>query len=231
MGGQVILTTGVAFVAGTLGYMVGGSATSVVAVAVPVVFGLVVSSIGLMQASQPSKEILDLIKTAGDKADTIQEVIDYRARTKFAPKRIGITLIVFSIAYFAFGTLGAYVRINHLLGKRAPAHAYPWVKSETKPPTVSAALEWVELQSRLLELGYEESRILEIYEIQVNEWKEEVERIRNAKRSVDKAASAINTTDLSIQKKDHEFVTRFLDKYNAPKIQPDAPFKMLINPQ
>jgi uncharacterized membrane protein YfcA len=49
---QAMLLLGIAFVAGTVGYMVGGSGTPVVSVAIPAVFGLVVTAVGLLQANR-----------------------------------------------------------------------------------------------------------------------------------------------------------------------------------
>jgi len=168
---HLLLTLGVGTVGATLGYMVGGSATPVVSVAVPAIFGLVVTAVGLMQAAQPSKALLELLKTLGDKADKLPEIADFRARQRTAPARIGITLIAFSLMYLAGATVGASVRASNVLAPTQTAPAFPWSLSDVKPPTISAALQWLTLQGRLRELGYDETRIRELYEIQISEWK------------------------------------------------------------
>ena len=171
MSTQLLLLVGIAFVAATVGYMAGGSGTPVASVAIPAVFGLAVTALGLLQASQPSKELLEYLKTAGDKADVQPDIIEYRKRVKDAPGRIGIALIVFSVAYLLAATFGAKVRIDGLLLPTKEAREFPWAKSDTKPPTIAAALEWMALQTRLTELGYNSDRISVLYSIQVAEWK------------------------------------------------------------
>jgi hypothetical protein len=167
---QFILMIGIAFVAATVGYMAGGSGTPVAGIAIPAVFGLMVTAVGLLQAVQPNKEFLEFIKAAGDKADTQPDIVDYRQRAKSAPSRVGVALIVFSAAYLSAATLGAKVRIDGLLIAKPPAQEFPWASSKTKPPSISAALEWMALQSRLTELGYSSNRIAQLYAIQVSEW-------------------------------------------------------------
>ena len=63
MQGQSLLAVGIAAIVALLGYMGGGSATLAVAIAVPPVLGLVMTAVGLMQASQPSKEMLELVSS------------------------------------------------------------------------------------------------------------------------------------------------------------------------
>jgi hypothetical protein len=167
---QLILLIGIAFVAATVGYMAGGSGTPVAGIAIPAIFGLMVTAVGLLQAVQPSKEFLEFIKAAGDKADTQQDIVDYRQRARSAPSRVGVALIVFSAAYLSAATFGAKVRIDGLLISNLQAQEFPWASNKTKPPSISAALEWMALQSRLTELGYSSNRIAQLYAIQVAEW-------------------------------------------------------------
>jgi len=150
--------------------MVGGSATPVVAIAVPAVFGLVVTAVGMMHTA-PSRELVEAIKALGEKSDTVPEIVDFRARQRHAPARIGLALMAFSLAYLGGATLGASVRINHYLVTTTPASAFPWTSTDLKPPTLDLALQWIALQSRLHELGYDENKIRELYAIQITEWK------------------------------------------------------------
>jgi hypothetical protein len=171
MNNQLVLSLGVASIGATIGYMVGGSSSPVVSVAIPAIFGLVVTGIGLMQVATPNKDLLEFIKAHGSDAETVPEIKTYRTESKKAPGRIGLTLIVFSVAYLAAATLGAKVRIDNWLVTHHSAPAFPWASKETKPPTIEGALEWIALQHRLRDLGYAEKNILELYDIQVKEWK------------------------------------------------------------
>lgn len=184
---QLILVVGIAFVAATVGYMAGGSGTPVASVAIPAVFGLVVTALGLLQAAQPSKDLLEYLKSAGDKADTQPDILEYRKRTKSAPARIGIALIVFSSVYLLAATIGAKVRIDNLLAPTKEVREFPWAKSDTKPPTIAAALEWMALQARLTELGYDNERITALYAIQVDEWKSQATQAKAVASALEKS--------------------------------------------
>lgn len=168
--GHAILVFGIAFVGATLGYMVGGSASPVVSVAVPAVFGLIATAIGLMQGNALSKDVLEVLKAHGDKANEFPEIREIRRRSKSAPLNIGISLIVFSIAYLSAATFGAKVRIDNLLATRPQAPSFPWASSAAKPPNIAAALDWIALQGALSDLGYDEGRIKQLYEIQTRDW-------------------------------------------------------------
>lgn len=176
------LLLGIASVAAIVGYMAGGSGTPVASVAIPAVFGLVVTALGLLQASQPSKDLLEFLKSEGEKGDSQQDIKEYRRRVKSAPGRIGIALIVFSGAYLAGATFGAKVRIDGLLVSKPAAREFPWASSDTKPPTIAAALEWMALQARLSELGYSTNRISDLYSIQVAEWRNLAAQAQTATR-------------------------------------------------
>ena len=171
MSPQRVLLIGIAFVAAALGYMVGGSGSPVASVAIPAVFGLVATALGVLQAANPTKELLEYLKAEGANADCLPEIVDYRERTRQAPARIGIALIVFSACYVGAATVGAKVRIDNSLATKRTAQPFPWSDSGTKPPTIAAALEWMALQARLSELGYDSRKIAELYTLQVAEWK------------------------------------------------------------
>ena len=170
MGDRIYVALGVGFVGITVGYMAGGSASPVASVAIPAVFGLVVTAVGLLQAVQPNKDYVELVRTYGEEAKNIPEIAEYRSRARAAPANVGIALMVFCIFYLSAATFGAKVRIEGLLVTKSTPPAFPWAKSATTPPTIESALEWIALQSRLRSLGYEDQRIQSLYEIQVLEW-------------------------------------------------------------
>lgn len=168
---NAVLLVGIASVAAVVGYMAGGSATPVASVAIPAVFGLAVTALGLLQATQPSKDLLEFIRSLGKDADTQPDIVEYRQRVRTAPVRVGIALTVFSACYIVAATYGASVRINKALVQAPSAKPFPWQDADTPPPTISSALEWLALQSRLSELGYSDQQIASLYAIQTSEWK------------------------------------------------------------
>jgi hypothetical protein len=175
---SIVLLSGVAAVATILGYMIGGSATPVVSVAVPAIFGLVLSAIGLFQRRHPSQDFLEFIRRAGSDAEAIPEVAEYRRSTRLAEARIGYVLITFSLFYLAGTVVGSKVRIDGLLAREVPAPPFPWSQSEP-PKTLEAATGWIALQHRLIQLGYTEQQIASLYAVQLQEVKE-AERLQQA---------------------------------------------------
>ena len=167
---RIFVALGVGFVGLTVGYMAGGSASPVISVAIPAVFGLVVTAVGLLQAVQPNKDYVELVRTYGEEAKNIPEIAEYRSRAKAAPANVGIALVVFCICYLSAATIGAKVRIEGLLVTKIAPPAFPWAKSAIAPPTIESALEWIALQSKLRSLGYADQRIQSLFEIQVLEW-------------------------------------------------------------
>lgn len=217
MHGQIILTLGVAFVGAVLGYMVGGSASPVVSVAIPAIFGLAMMALGLMQPSLPNKEILELLIAHGDKVDSIPEVVDNRSRAKTAPRRIGVSLITFSIAYLIAATLGSKVRIDNLLTSKVNAPPFPWETSKVKPENISIALEWIALQGRLRDLGYDDSQIDALFELQVQDWKNRVAITNSPCLDSDKP-----TTNNSKAPNNIPSLENLLKQTEAPKGKPFA---------
>ena len=84
-----LLVIGVATVSATVGYMFGGSATPVVSVAVPAVFGLAITALALMQGTLPSKEYTELLKTLGDSAGKTSETRSIAKECARRPRALG----------------------------------------------------------------------------------------------------------------------------------------------
>lgn len=166
---NVLLLLGIGCVGIMLGYMVGGSSSPVISIAVPTIFGLVITALGLMKAPQPSKNLLKFLRSYGADASSIPEIKDFRNRNQLAPNLIGLTLIIFSCTFFIAAYYGSESRIkNH--SELDAALEFPWSDNTTKPLTINSALGWIALQQRLYEIGYDHARIKELYEIQVKEW-------------------------------------------------------------
>jgi uncharacterized membrane protein YfcA len=171
---NVILLVGIAAIAGPMGYMVGGSASPVIGVALPAVFGLVATAVGLFQPSFPSKEQLELFSTLQGNSSLSSYLEFLQKNHARAPLRVGLALLTFGVVYLAGTILGTTARTHQWFAPEQIAvapPAFPWV-SAAKPITVGAALEWIELQDRLLQRGYSSSAIAELYSIQISEWDE-----------------------------------------------------------
>jgi proteasome assembly chaperone (PAC2) family protein len=105
-----LLLAGISAVGITLGYMVGASATPVVSVAVPAVFGLVLAALGLLQKNAPPKELLEFLKASGEDAAKIPEIAEFRRISKQGAQRVGASLLVFSLSYIMGLAAGSLLR-------------------------------------------------------------------------------------------------------------------------
>lgn len=169
---NVILLAGIAAIAGPMGYMVGGSASPVIGVALPAIFGLVVTAVGLFQPSFPSKEQLALFSSLQENSSLSSYLESLQKNQARAPLRVGLALLTFGVIYLAGTILGTTARTHQWFAPEQGAVAppeFPWA-SAAKPTTVGSALEWIELQERLLQRGYSSSDIAELYSIQISEW-------------------------------------------------------------
>ncbi|HRX00261.1 MAG TPA: hypothetical protein P5280_12270 [Cyclobacteriaceae bacterium] len=189
---NVILLVGIAAIAGPMGYMVGGSGSPVISVALPAVFGLVAIAVGLFQPNFPSKEQLELFSALQQNASLSSYLESLKKNHERAPLMIGLALLTFGIVYLAGTILGTTARIHHWFAPTATSSAppaFPWV-SATKPVTARAALEWIALQDKLLKRGYSHSDIADLYSIQVSEWDETKEKIKRLEDLTSKSVNA-----------------------------------------
>jgi len=171
------LILGLSITGYAVGYMVGGSATPVVSVAIPLVFGLIVSSFGLLQ---PYKQINTLPDNITNNADLVREIIDkIEVRAIHTKKYIGLALIFFS-SFYLFGTLiGSNMRINEWLVIKQD-QTLPWEES-VKPNNINDAVNWILLDYKLKNLGFTNKDVKSLYEIQIAEW-ERVGKDKNSKK-------------------------------------------------
>jgi DNA-binding transcriptional MerR regulator len=185
------LAFGIGSIALVVGYMVGGSQTPVVSVAVPAVFGLVITALGFIGGSSAGKKIdeikdlLPLAKVEGSAkveggaeaadAELLRQVerklTSIKKELSLSPERIGKLLVVFTSFYVAGLAFGTYARITNLYAP-SPVRQLPWADAANgrRPPTSADAIDWVTLQEQLLSLGYNKAQIAEIYSIQAEEW-------------------------------------------------------------
>jgi hypothetical protein len=167
------LISGIGLIAVISGYMVGASQTPVVSVAIPAVFGLIVTGLGFIGSSNVEKK-LEPIKEALDKNNLTQAqntLASINNELEKNPDRIGKILVAFSAFYIIGLAFGTYARVTNLYVPNA-TRQLPWEQSADiqSPPTVSDAIEWIKLQEELLGLGYTREQIRNIYAIQVAEW-------------------------------------------------------------
>lgn len=170
MRNNLILLLGIAAIAAPLGFMVGGSATPVVGIALPAIFGLVATAIGLFQTTWPSKEHAELVVLASTNADIRSHLESMKSRLASTPRNIGLALILFSAAYTSSAILGIRARTEDWFSVPQPeAPEFPWASSK-KPPTIESALQWIVLQADLRTAGYTDLQISTLYEIQSSQW-------------------------------------------------------------
>jgi hypothetical protein len=172
------LFSGVASLALCIGYMVAASDTSIASVAVPAVFGLIVTAFGLVSGATAEKkleEVKEIVsnlndKVAGETVAALQtSLIAFRSDLGKVSESVGKLLIVFTL-FYAIGLLvGAQVRIRRLLSPDMNARLLPW-HNTAAPPTTAEAMDWISVQEQLLAMGYSRQQIADLYQIQIKEW-------------------------------------------------------------
>jgi hypothetical protein len=183
------LGLGVGSIALVVGYMVGASSTPIVSVAVPAVFGLVITAVGFLRSTGIEEKISALKKTldraaiASNSANEAEKVssdpstqIDsllasVRQELSVTPERLGKVLVFFTVFYIVGLSFGTYARIAQIFSPPTPRHL-PWadVANIRRPPTAEDAIDWIGVQEQLLALGYSQAQVSELYAIQVDEW-------------------------------------------------------------
>ena len=157
------LFVGLGLVAASIGYMVGASHTPVMNVAVPVVFGLVVMTFGLLQRQGQRSELQALLEpdepARGQMPpETVTMLTALSEELRAAPRRLGVALIVCSLCYMAAAFGGSVVSRPGQQGPRP----LPWPQGDP-PQNATTALEWISLQEGLLSLGYSVEQVLQLY--------------------------------------------------------------------
>lgn len=157
---SVIFLSGVGLTTFCVSFMIGASSTPVVAIVVPTVFGLVTSSIGLLQNHLPKGEV----NTHGepDSSDGLG--------TK--QRRVGSLLITFSVFYLlGLGTgIGARIGEWHRIFSRNTQistfakRTFPWEGTTTEQPkSVANTLNWICFQEKLIAMGYTLEQVKMLY--------------------------------------------------------------------
>lgn len=182
-----VLLLGISAIAAPLGFMVGGSATPVVGIILPAIFGLVVTAVSLYPTKFPSKEQLEIF-TELQKNELLTQYLELiKDQQSKAPLKIGLILIVFGVVYQLGAITGITARTHQwFLPEQKVAPKFPWSLSKT-PVSTATAFEWITLQSGLLTLGYTNEQISELYQIQVSEW--------NALEAIDKSKNKLGMVD------------------------------------
>ncbi len=173
---KIWLGLGIGAMAAVLGYMVGASSTPIAGVALPAIFGLVITAFGLVSNLGLEKKLENVSESIGkDKAPDVQKKLDnIQNELRQIPGLMGKLLVVFTLLYMTGLVIGARARTNEWFAPSLPHKEIelPWAKNNELPPTSSDAIEWIALQQQLLQLGYTQAQIEHLYSIQINEWKE-----------------------------------------------------------
>lgn len=165
-----VLLLGISAIAAPLGFMVGGSATPVVGIILPAIFGLVVTAVSLYPTKFPSKDQLEIFTELQKNGLLTQYLELIKDQQSKAPLKIGLILLVFGVVYQLGAITGTTARTHQwFLPEQKVAPKFPWSLSK-RPVSAAAAFEWITLQSGLLTLGYTNEQIAELYKIQVSEW-------------------------------------------------------------
>lgn len=184
MGRFMLLGIAIGLLALVIGYMVGASSTPVAGVALPLVFGLVVSAVGLLQRQNALEQLKALVPQLKDTKDasatqTLQkQVAIIEDDVKNAPRLVGLGLIIFVLLYGLGLWLGAYVRNSGIL---AVAITPPWIESELEeqldndPLTADMGLSWISLSQKLRLAGVSNEVIQELYQVAWTQGKEVLE--------------------------------------------------------
>ncbi len=144
-GTRFISTVGfVAFVL-LIGIMVGASQSPIAGTVVTAIFGL---GAAVLELSKPEET---------------------RPGLQIKKGAAGALLLLFVVSFSPGIVIGAKIRASGWPRTEAPPIEFPW--GEAKPPEDPLnALDWVLINSNLLELGYSQEQIRALYQIQVLAW-------------------------------------------------------------
>jgi hypothetical protein len=148
---QLSLAVGLAVTAGVLGFMVGGSESPVVSTVIPAAFALLIPAFGLIKGRASSSP-----NEPEHNAEQGHQTARVSPHMMFL---VGIMLTVFSGSY----VLGALVGIRFREALPSRSLGLPWATKEQQPP-VDEALQWLVVQSRLLEYGYNLKDVRTLYD-------------------------------------------------------------------
>lgn len=160
IGSNLIFLSGLGSTSLCIGFMIGASSTPVVAVIVPVLFGLVTTSIGLFQNHD--------LKISSNESE-VSKLVDGLASKQ---KQAGLILIVFSMSYMiGLGSgIGARVGEWHRIFIKStkidasPKRLFPWEGNiKEQPKSIENTLNWICLQEKLIKMGYTHEQVKKLY--------------------------------------------------------------------
>ena len=172
MASYCVLLLGIASIAGPVGYMVGGSATPVVAVALPALFGIAATAVGLLQPRLGLKEKAELLAALRDTPGALEQLARWKTPASAVHMRMGLALLVFGVSYLSGSIIGTTARTRGWFAPPIPVRRadFPWTPDGTgelsQPSTIEEALTWITLQHRLLDMGYRKDDVVALYRIQ-----------------------------------------------------------------
>jgi len=167
---DVLLGIGVAAVSLSLGYMVGGSSTPIVGIALPLLFGLLTVAIDALiqqRTLQKLKAKVDEIAATpnGEGAHAVN-----RLEAKISEDQskhlggLGILLLVFAMFYTGGTVVGSLARTHTWF---APRKVLPWI-ADTAPGSSADAVAWLDLSDNLRHRGWTTTQIAELYRIHLS---------------------------------------------------------------
>lgn len=173
------LVLGLSIVGLTVGYMVGGSATPVVGVALPLFFGLVpigMEALKKRAERERQQELAAVLPTVADPEER-KAVLAAMLRPPEAwasLRDVGIALVAIGVAVAVGSVAGGLARVRGIYRASAPPAApLPWESSAVDDGcrvSMSAVVRFVNLREDLLALGYSSAQVRQIYDRTRDEW-------------------------------------------------------------
>ena len=160
----VALFFGLFFAGATVGYLVGGSKTSLAATAFSSIFGIVAVGFTLLKGKKDAEGLSERIADARRNAPEEKmvalrsEAHAVKLRLEDGPRNVGLGLVVLSVAFLLGSHIGARARIEEWYRQ---GRELPWDMA-TPPRNFDDGLALVVVQENLIALGYERKDILTI---------------------------------------------------------------------
>lgn len=175
---------GLGLVSACLGYLTGASATPVVGVIIPAIFGLVTLGFATLAQKDTKFKISSLLeKTNVSESNTllVEDLLKTVEDSKSTRLFLGVAMSIFAILYTSGTVIGSISR-NHAWFAPRPSldpKSLPWeATASEKPATLSDAISWIELQERLKVLGYTQEQLDVLYVLYLEDVKNP-ENVRN----------------------------------------------------
>jgi len=175
-----LLLLGIGSTGFCIGYLTGGSASSAAAGTIAAVFGLIASGLAVLQRNSLTTELTQL--NTALRSTPMDQLTDPKVKQDFdklkdqissamrmgrkVPETLGGALVAFSILFLVGAHLGGMARAERWYDPpNKSISKFPWDgPSAEKPKSVGDAVNWLQLQLQMVDRGYPEDKVKELYE-------------------------------------------------------------------